>query len=62
MITRYEYDPDGLYKAGIQYAVSQCLALLAGGAPGVHLYTMNNADVARRVYQGIRGALGREEG
>ncbi|MBC5582225.1 methylenetetrahydrofolate reductase [Anaerofilum sp. BX8] len=62
MITRYEYDADGLYKAGIQYAVSQCLALLAGGAPGVHIYTMNNADVARQVYQGIRGALDREEG
>jgi len=62
MISRYEYDPDGLYKAGIQYAVSQCLALLAGGAPGIHLYTMNNADVARQVYAGIRGALGREDG
>ena len=61
MITRYEQDPDGLYKAGIQYAVSQCLALLAGGAPGVHIYTMNNADVAKQVYAGIRTALGREE-
>lgn len=61
MIARYEQDPDGLYKAGIQYAVSQCLALLAGGAPGVHIYTMNNADVARQVYEGIKGALGRGE-
>ncbi|HIV86878.1 MAG TPA: methylenetetrahydrofolate reductase [NAD(P)H] [Candidatus Pygmaiobacter gallistercoris] len=61
MIARYEQDPDGLYKAGIQYAVSQCLALLAGGAPGIHIYTMNNPDVAKRVYEGIRDALGREE-
>ena len=38
-----------------------CVLLLAGGAPGVHIYTMNNADVAKQVYAGIRTALGREE-
>ena len=34
---------------------------LAGGAPGVHIYTMNNADVAKQVYAGIRTALGMQE-
>lgn len=60
MIARYEQNPEGLYKAGVEYAVGQCLALLAGGAPGVHLYTMNDPRVAAQVYAAIAGALRRE--
>lgn len=53
MISRWEHDEASLYEAGIDYAVRQLRDLIEGGADGVHLYAMNNAEVARRVYEGI---------
>ena len=31
--------------------------MIEGGADGVHLYAMNDADVAEAVYDGIRDLL-----
>ena len=53
MVSRYADDPQGLYDAGIDYAIEQIRDLIIGGADGIPLYAMNNADVARRVYEGI---------
>ncbi|MCX7772961.1 MAG: methylenetetrahydrofolate reductase [NAD(P)H] [Clostridia bacterium] len=41
MIDKYQDNPDDLRKAGEEYAGRQIRELLDGGAPGVHLYTMN---------------------
>ncbi|NMA67003.1 MAG: methylenetetrahydrofolate reductase [NAD(P)H] [Clostridiaceae bacterium] len=41
MIDKYENNPDDLKKAGEEYAGLMIRELLDGGAPGVHLYTMN---------------------
>lgn len=57
MINIYGDDPQGLYDAGIEYAIYQARDLINNGTQGVHLYTMNNADVARRVYRGIKDLL-----
>ena len=40
---------------GLRYCIEQCQQLLQGGAPGVHLYTMNKAETAAKVWS----ALGR---
>ena len=58
MVSRWQDDPASLYKAGIEYAVTQMRDLIEGGADGVHLYAMNDAGVAAAVYDGIRDLLG----
>ncbi|MBD5101969.1 MAG: methylenetetrahydrofolate reductase [NAD(P)H] [Subdoligranulum sp.] len=57
MISRYADDAQGLYDAGIDYAIGQIRDLITGGADGIHLYAMNNADVVQRVYEGVRDLL-----
>lgn len=57
MISRWQNDPASLRKAGIEYAVDQLRDLIEGGADGVHLYAMNDAEVAAEVYDGIRDLL-----
>lgn len=57
MISRYQDDPESLYAAGIDYAVRQLRDLIEGGADGIHLYAMNDAAVAAKVYDGIKDLL-----
>ena len=57
IIARYEDNKEGLFDAGMAYAVNQIIDLLANDADGVHLYTMNNPVVARRICDGIRNLL-----
>lgn len=49
MISRYEGNPAALRDAGIAYAVDQIVDLIAQGVEGIHLYTMNDPAVARRI-------------
>ncbi len=49
MVTKYEYRPEALIDAGIAYAADQITDLLANGVDGIHIYTMNNPYVARKL-------------
>lgn len=40
-------------KLGIAYARRQAEGLLAGGAPGVHIYTLNRADAVLQIAEGL---------
>ncbi|WP_319548796.1 methylenetetrahydrofolate reductase [Desulfogranum marinum] len=42
-----------VYKIGVAYARQQVKELLEGGAPGVHLYTLNKADMCLEVMDGL---------
>ncbi len=53
IMNRYEHNPEALRDAGIAYAVDQCVDLIANGVSGIHLYTMNNPYVARRITEAI---------
>lgn len=57
MISNYEYDKEGLFEAGIEYAANQIRDLITNGVDGIHLYTMNNPKVALKVYDSIKDLL-----
>lgn len=58
IMQRYEHNPEALRDAGIAYAINQIVDLAASGVDGVHLYTMNNPYVARKISEAVSGILG----
>jgi methylenetetrahydrofolate reductase (NADPH) len=52
-------DPRAVADLGVAYATAQAAELLAEGAPGVHLYTLNRSPATRAVVSALRahGAL-----
>ncbi|CCH47361.1 methylenetetrahydrofolate reductase [Pseudodesulfovibrio piezophilus] len=40
---------DAVYALGMEYAVKQARELVDGGAPGVHLYTLNRAEACLEI-------------
>ena len=57
IMQKYENNPDALRDAGIAYAVNQIVDLVASGVDGIHLYTMNNAYVARKISEAVSGII-----
>ena len=57
VMQRYECRPEALRDAGIAYAVEQIVDLIANGVDGIHLYTMNNPYVARRITEAVSNLL-----
>lgn len=45
---------EAVKEAGIAYAVRQIRTLLDGGAPGIHLYTLNRAEMCLRLVDAVR--------
>ncbi len=57
IMQKYESKPEALRDAGIAYAVEQIVDLLANGVDGIHLYTMNNPYVARKISEAVVSLL-----
>lgn len=57
IMQRYENKPEALRDAGIAYAVEQIVDLIANGVDGIHLYTMNNPYVARKISEAVSSLL-----
>ncbi len=57
LIARFENKPEALRDAGIAYAVDQIVDLAANGVDGIHLYTMNNPYIARKISESVSGIL-----
>ena len=53
ILDRYEHDKDALQEAGIAYATEQIIDLISSGVRGIHLYTMNNPYIARKITENI---------
>ena len=57
IVNKYEYDRVELRDAGIAYAVEQIVDLVSSGVDGIHLYTMNNPYVARKITESISSII-----
>ena len=57
MMEKYENNPVAMRDAGIAYAVDQIVDLMAHGVDGIHLYTMNNPYIAKKIYAAISTLL-----
>ena len=55
-LDRRSDDKDAVMQLGVAYATLQCSELLAGGAPGVHFYTLNRSPATRAILAALRGA------
>lgn len=57
IMQRYEHNPEALRDAGIAYAVNQIVDLISNGVDGIHLYTMNNPYVAKKISDSVKNLL-----
>ena len=53
ILDKYDDNPEALRDAGIAYAVEQIVDLISSEVDGIHLYTMNNPYVARRIKEAV---------
>jgi len=58
IMQKFEHNPESLRDAGIAYAIDQIVDLVSSGVDGIHLYTMNNPYVARRISEAVSGIIG----
>ena len=54
VLEKYEHNESALRDAGIAYAIDQITDLIAEGADGIHLYTMNYPYVAHKIYDAVQ--------
>ena len=53
IVDRYGDKPEAMKQAGIAYATEQIIDLYANGINAVHVYSMNNYDVAKKIQENL---------
>ena len=57
IMDRFGNNKEAMFDAGMSYALSQIIDLLAHDVDGIHLYTMNNPVVAKRICEGVKNIV-----
>lgn len=58
LVDKFGFAPAAMKQAGIAYATDQIIDLYANGITNVHVYSMNNPDVAARILNNLSDILG----
>ena len=58
LVDKFGSSPAAMKQAGIAYATDQIIDLYANGITNVHVYSMNNPDVARKIRENLSDILG----
>ena len=53
-LDRRRDDATATMQLGLAQATAQCIGLLAGGAPGIHFYTLNQSPATRMILTALR--------
>ena len=48
-------DRESVYRFGLDVVTELCERLLAGGAPGLHIYTLNRANTSLALWRRLDG-------
>ena len=59
LVDKFGSEPAAMKQAGIAYATDQIIDLFANGITNVHVYSMNNPDVAQKIMQNLSEILGK---
>ncbi|MCQ2450332.1 MAG: methylenetetrahydrofolate reductase, partial [Clostridia bacterium] len=57
LVDQFGSSPDAMKQAGIIYATDQIIDLFANGIRNVHVYSMNNPDVAAKILSNLSNIL-----
>ena len=56
-IAKYGDNAEAMRDIGIAYAIDQIADLLANGVDGIHVYTMNNPYIAKKITEAVKNLL-----
>lgn len=56
-IAKYGDKPEAMRDIGIAYTIDQIADLLANGVDGIHVYTMNNPYIAKKIAEAVKTLL-----
>ncbi len=59
IVDKFGHDPESMKQAGIAYATDQIIDLYANNVTNVHVYTMNNPDVAKKIQENLSHMIGK---
>ncbi len=59
LVDKFGTDPLAMKQAGIAYATDQIIDLYANNVTNVHVYSMNNPDVAKKIMENLSDILGK---
>lgn len=57
LVDKFGDNPAAMKQAGIAYATDQIIDLIANGIKGIHVYSMNKPDVARKIQENLSEIL-----
>lgn len=57
IVDRFQDNPEALKQAGIAYATEQIIDLITNGVRGIHIYSMNRADISSEIVKNISSII-----
>ena len=60
LVDKFSSNPNAMKQAGIAYAIAQIIDLYANGIKNIHVYTMNNPEVAEKIISSLSDIINTE--
>lgn len=57
ILNKYENNPEAFADACVNYAIDQIADLITNDVDGIHLYSMNKPDTAKKIFEAVKNML-----